>query len=64
MQKLPDIDGKTLDEASSELVKLGFIVLQEAEYSGTYSEGTVMGYVNFSAGDTAESGSEITDEDE
>lgn len=60
MQKLPDIDGKTLDEASSELVKLGFIVLQEAEYSGTYSEGTVMGYVNFSAGDTAESGSEIT----
>ncbi len=60
MKKLPEVEGKTLDETSKELIELGFIVLQEAEYSGTYSEGTVMGYVSFSAGDTAESGSEIT----
>lgn len=60
MKELPEVVGKTLDEASQELIKLGYIVLQEAEYSGNYSEGTVMGYVSFSAGDKVESGSEIT----
>lgn len=60
MKKLPEVVGKTLDEASKELIDLGFIVLQEAEYSGNYAEGVVMGYVSFTAGDTADSGSEIT----
>ena len=60
MKPLPDVDKKSLDDASAELIKLGFIVLQEAEYSGSYSEGTVMGYVNFKAGDKVDSGSEIT----
>ncbi len=60
MKKLPEVEGKTLDEASKELIKLGYIVLQQAEYSGSYAEGEVMGYVNVSAGDEVESGSEIT----
>lgn len=60
MKELPDVSKQTLDEASQTLTKLGFIVLQEAEYSGSYSEGTVMGYANFKAGDKVESGSEIT----
>ena len=60
MKELPEIADKSLDEASKELIELGFIVLQEAEYSGSYSEGTVMGYANFKAGDKVESGSEIT----
>lgn len=60
MKELPEIADKSLDEASNELIELGFIVLQEAEYSGSYSEGTVMGYANFKAGDKVESGSEIT----
>ncbi len=60
MKELPDVAEKTLDEASQELIDLGFIVLQEAEYSGSYQEGTVMGYVNFKDGDKVESGSEIT----
>lgn len=60
MKKLPEVEGKTLDEASKELIELGYIVLQEAEYSGNYAEGVVMGYVNLSPGDSVESGSEIT----
>ena len=60
MKKLPEVEGKTLTEASKELIELGYIVLQEAEYSGNYAEGVVMGYVNLSPGDSVESGSEIT----
>ena len=60
MKKVPEVEGKTLDEASKELISLGYIVLQEAEYSGNYAEGVVMGYVNLSPGDSVESGSEIT----
>lgn len=60
MKKLPDVTDKTLDDASKELLDLGFIVIQEAEYSGTYEDGVVMGYANHKAGDTVESGSEIT----
>lgn len=60
MKELPDVSDMSLEDAAKELNKLGFIVLQEAEYSGNYSEGTVMGYVNFKVGDKVESGSEIT----
>ncbi len=60
MKKLPEVEGKNLDEASKELIKLGYIVLQQAEYSGNYAEGVVMGYVNLTAGDEVESGAEIT----
>ncbi len=60
MKKLPEVEGKTLEDASKDLIELGYIVLQEAEYSGSYAEGVVMGYVNLSAGDSVESGSEIT----
>ena len=60
MKKLPEVEGKTLEEASKELIELGYIVLQDAEYSGNYASGVVMGYVNLSPGDMAESGSEIT----
>lgn len=60
MKELPEVADLSLEDASQELIDLGFIVLQEAEYSGAYSEGTVMGYSNFKAGDKVESGSEIT----
>lgn len=60
MKELPDVSDMTLEDASQELIDLGFIVLQDMEYSGAYSEGTVMGYANFKAGDKVESGSEIT----
>ncbi|MBQ7134249.1 MAG: PASTA domain-containing protein [Ruminococcus sp.] len=60
MKKLPDVVGKSLDSAAQELIDLGYIVLQQAEYSGNYAEGVVMGYVNLSAGDEVESGAEIT----
>ena len=60
MKKLPEVEGKTLDEASEELIELGYIVLQQAEYSGNYADGVVMGYVNLTAGDEVESGAEIT----
>ncbi|MBE6823833.1 MAG: PASTA domain-containing protein [Ruminococcaceae bacterium] len=60
MKELPEVADKSLEDASKELIELGFIVLQDTEYSGSYSEGTVMGYSNFKAGDKVESGSEIT----
>ncbi len=60
MKKLPEVENKTLTDASKELIELGFIVIQEAEYSGSYAEGVVMGYSNAKAGDSIESGSEIT----
>ncbi len=60
MKELPEVTDKSLEDASKELIELGFIVLQDTEYSGSYSEGTVMGYSNFKAGDKVESGSEIT----
>ncbi|MBQ2971834.1 MAG: PASTA domain-containing protein [Ruminococcus sp.] len=60
MKKLPDVVGKSLDSAAQELIDLGYIVLQQAEYSGNYAEDVVMGYVNLSAGDEVESGAEIT----
>ncbi len=60
MKELPEVNDMSLEDASKELIELGFIVLQDTEYSGSYSEGTVMGYSNFKAGDKVESGSEIT----
>ncbi len=59
MQVLPDIDDMTLEQASEKLIKQGFIVLQVSEYSSTYEEDAVMGYVDYKAGDKVESGSEI-----
>ncbi len=60
MKQLPAVSGKSLDEASQELIKLGFIVLQDAEYSDTVDALTVLDYENHKAGDKVESGSEIT----
>lgn len=60
MIELPDFSNKKLDEASEELIELGFIVLQEAEYDQLEPEGTVMGYVGHKSGDLVEAGSEIT----
>ncbi len=60
MVKLPDVEGKKLDEVSEDLIELGFIVLQDAVYDNVESEGTVMGYVGHNAGDLAEADSEIT----
>lgn len=60
MVKLPDVTDKKLDEAAEELIELGFIVLQEAEFDDVAAEETVLGYVGHNTGDKVESGSEIT----
>ena len=60
MIKLPDVEGKKLDDVSEELIELGFIVLQDAVYDNIESEGTVMSYVGHNAGDLVEADSEIT----
>lgn len=60
MQELPEVEGLTLDTAAKKLIDLDYIVLQEAEYSSSYSEGNVIDYVNYKAGDKLEAGSEVT----
>ena len=57
---LPDVVGKSYTAAAEELAELGFITLQQVEYSSTVAEGKVLEYVGHVAGDKIESGSEVT----
>lgn len=56
---LPDVVDKSYAAAAEDLTRLGFVVLQEADYSNTVAEGKVIEVVDHSAGDKIESGSEI-----
>ena len=60
MVALPEVTGKSFSAAAEELTNLGFIALQEVEYSNTVAEGKVIEYVGHKAGDKIESGSEVT----
>ena len=60
MVDLPDVVGKSYTAAAEELTELGFVVLQQVEYSSTVAEGKVMEYVGYRAGEKVESGSEVT----
>ena len=57
---LPEVAGKSYTAAAEELTELGFVVLQQVEYSSTVSEGKVIEYSGNVAGDKIESGSEVT----
>ena len=57
---LPDVVDKSYTAAAEDLTRLGFIALQEVEYSDTVAEGKVIGIDGHSAGDKIESGSEVT----
>lgn len=57
---LPDVADKSYTAAAEDLTRLGFIALQEVEYSDTVAEGKVIGIADHSAGDKIESGSEVT----
>ena len=59
-QVLPEITGKSLEEAAKTLSELGFIVNQQVDTNSIYAEGTVIGYVSHYAGDQVESGTEVT----
>lgn len=59
MRTLPDISGYTVDEAGEILGAEGFITSAISEYSSTVSEGRIIGYDGYSAGDRAEIGTEI-----
>lgn len=58
--EIPAIVDKSYTAAAEELTNLGFIVLQEVEYSNTVSEGKVIEIKDHKAADKVESGSEIT----
>ncbi len=60
MKQLPQVDGKSLEEAAKELTALGFIVLQDAVYSDSVDTSVVISYSDHKAGDKVETGSEIT----
>ena len=57
--EIPEVVDKSYTAAAEELTNLGFIVLQEVEYSNTVGEGKVIELNGHKAGDKVESGSEI-----
>lgn len=58
--ELPDVVDKSYNAAAEDLTNLGFVALQEVEYSDSVGEGKVIEIVDHSAGDKIESGSEVT----
>lgn len=56
---LPDVVDKSYTAAAEDLTRLGFVVVQEVEYSDTVGDGKVIEIVGHSAGDKIESGSEV-----
>lgn len=60
MVKLPEASKKSVGSVTEKLTELGFVVLQELDYSDTIKADYVIDYVNYKSGDKVESGSEIT----
>lgn len=58
--QLPDCANKSLTSQAEKLTSLGFVVLQEEEYSSSVKAGYIIDYSSGKAGDKVESGSEIT----
>lgn len=59
MRELPAIQGNKIDEAAQSLADAGLLATAEYQYSDTVAENRVIGYKNYVAGDTLESGSNI-----
>ena len=57
--EIPNVVDKSYTAAAEELTNLGFVVLQEVEYSNTVAEGKVIEIKDHKAGEKVESGSEI-----
>lgn len=57
---LPEIKGKTLSEASQLITAQKLVPVQTSEFSKEFPEGTIIGYKNYSPGETLEYGSEVT----
>lgn len=60
MRELIDVEDKTEDAVAKELAAEGFVVQAEYEYSKKVSEGVVIEYKDYKAGDKLEYGSEVT----
>ena len=56
---LPEITGKTLSEASQLVTNAKLIPTPSAEFNSKFSEGTVIGYKNYKAGDQLDYNSEV-----
>ncbi len=59
MAALPEIVGKSSKAAAEELTDLGFVVLQEVEFSHEYSDGKVIRYRDYEPGEKIETDKEI-----
>ena len=57
---LPDVVDKSYSVAAEELTNLGFVALEEVEYSDSVPEGKVIEIVDHTSGEKIESGSEVT----
>lgn len=57
---LPEIQGKSLSEASQLITVQKLVPVQTFEFSKEFPEGTVIGYKNYNPGETLEYGSEVT----
>lgn len=60
MRELPDIKNKSVDMAAKLLAEQGFVVNDESQYSEKVSDGMVIGYKDYKAGDKLEHGSVLT----
>lgn len=60
MCALPEVANLSVNAAAEKLTELGFVVLQDNEYSDSIKKDYVIDYVGHKAGDKVESGSEIT----
>lgn len=60
IRELPDIEGLTLEQASTDIAALGLLGTAEFQYNDKYAEGRVIGYKDKSVGETVEYGTNIT----
>lgn len=60
MRELPDIEGLTLEQASTDIAALGLLGTAEFQYNDKYADGRVIGYKDKSVGETVEYGTNIT----
>lgn len=60
MRELPQINGKSLDQAAQSIAEQGLLATAEYQYSDSVAEDYVIGYKSHQAGDTVENGTNIT----
>lgn len=57
---LPEIEGKSVSEASQLITAQRLVPVQTSEFSKEFAEGVVIGYKNYKPGEKLEYGSEVT----